>query len=187
MHYLMFSEQHRYPMIECKSKLSKLSWISGRFLEEPPTEPLIFEFDATPESEWVDFIRPAPNVPLCSERMRSALEQAGVDNIDYYEAFVLNRTAGESRHYYAANIIGLVKMVDYENSVLDYDEDDEDEIDFIKHLVLDSSRAQGGFLFRLAEFQLLIVVEEHVRNYLEQRGLEGILWMQPEEWDGLST
>jgi uncharacterized protein DUF1629 len=186
MHYLLFSAGHLYPVVELTTPIEEDTWTKGRPLDDSIPE-LTFELDGGRSFAWPDFIRPGPNIPLISPPMREGLGKAGVDNIEYYPARVINRSTKEERKYFAANVIGLVSAMDRGKSdFMPYDSDPNIILDISK-LVLDERRCAGVQLFRLAEFEILMVVDEGVKIELERRNLFGLQFVRPEDWDGFST
>lgn len=186
MAFLMFSAGELYPLVELTTPIEELSWVRGRPLDMTIPE-LGFAMDAGRSFAWPDFIRPGPNIPLFSPRLREALDAGGVDNIEYFPARVLNRSTGEQRPYFAANVIGLLRAMDRDQSQFMPYEDNPDVALTIDRLVIDDSRFDGLRLFRLAEFDLLIVVQDALKERLEQLALVGVDFVVPEDWDGFRT
>lgn len=186
MAFLMFSAGELYPMVDLTTPIEELSWVRGRPLDATIPE-LGFALDAGRSFAWPDFIRPGPNIPLFSPRLREALETSGVDNIEYYPARVVNRSTQEQRPYLGANIIGLVRAMDRDQSEFMAYDGNPDVALTIDRLVIDNSRFDGLRIMRLAEFDLLIIVEDKLKERLEQLPLVGVDFVAPEDWDGFRT
>lgn len=186
MPFLVFPQDELYPTVELTTPIEELSWVRGRPLDETIPE-LVFELDGKRSFVWPDFIRPGPNIPLVSPKLRAALERSGVDNIEYFPARVVDRSTREQRPYFGANIIGLVRALDREQSEFMPYDDNPDVALTIDRLVVDTTQFDGMRLFRLAEFDLLIVVDDALKAELEQQAVTGIDFVAPEDWDGFRT
>lgn len=160
-----------------------LNWLSGTKFEVAIPEPLEFQLDSQGGAFVTDFFPPA--IPLMSVRMLDALNQAGVDNIDSYDA-VITGLDGEplTEEYKAVNIIGRIACADLDASICDVDDpDDPVGVDF-ESLVIDEDRTRGLLFFRLHEAVNGIVVHNSVKQSLEQLALKGIVFVDPEDWIG---
>lgn len=185
-HYLLFSARELYPTVTLRTPLENLSWVDGtRFSAAMPA--LRFTIDAADPFEWCDYVRPAANIPLFSPLLRTALEQAGVDNIDYYDAIVSHAASGTSRAYFAANVLGQVRAMDRKKSKYVPFDGSDTLVSEIEQLVLRDAVPGDPSLFRLSEFDLLIVVDERVRKSVERSATHGVVFLEPGEWDGFST
>lgn len=121
-------------------------------------------------------------IPLFREDLIEALREAGVDNLDLYDAVVIDPDDGR-RHtsYKAVNIVGAIAAADMGASdatvhpggpVIDVDFD---------QLVLDESKAGGALMFRLAESTNAILVHEKVRDHLLAKGFTSLEFLDPGE------
>jgi len=182
----MFSERWLYPSVTLRSAVDKLNWVGGNRLTAPTT-PIRFETDVPEGFEWPDFVRPAANIPLVSPALRGSLQRAGVENVDYYAAEVVSTSTGQTRPYLAANIIGLVSAMDRSASQFTPFRGSPTAVRSIERLVLDERQCARRRIFRLAEFDLLVVVDDAVKNEIEAAGLRGVGLLPPENWDGFQT
>lgn len=186
MLYLLLSRRDLYPTLTLQTRVVETSWVNGTPL--PGTMPVLqFTVEGNEPFTWCDYFRPAANIPLFSPRMEEALASAGVDNVDYYEAIVTHRASGASRPYRAANVIGQIAALDRDRSVFQQFPGSELIADEIENLVLREDRAGNVQLFRLAEYDLLIVASERVKRALESIDAIGVVLLPPEEWDGFAT
>src|SRR6185312_672984 len=184
--YLLFSARELYPTVSLRTPLENLSWVDGtRFSGAMPA--LRFTIDGAEPFEWCDYVRPAANIPLFSPLMRTALEQAGVDNIDYYDAIVSHSSSGTSRSYFAANVLGQVAAMDRKKSKYVPFDGSDTLVSEIEALVLRDALPGEPGIFRLSEFDLLIVLDERVKRSVERSGAHGVVFLKPEEWDGFAT
>jgi hypothetical protein len=186
MSFLLFPVDELESLIELRTPIEELSWVRGRPLDETIPE-LLFEVDAGQSFRWPDFAGPAVDIPLVSPKMRQALERSGADNIEYHPARLINRTTGEGRPYFGANIIGLVRAMDKDKSnFLPYEKNPDIAVT-INRLAVDDSKFDGLKILRLAEFDLLIIVDDSLKEALERQALIGLDFVPPEDWDGFRT
>ncbi len=185
MHYLLRSARETYPSIVLRSAIEQLDWVSGaRFAQPMPV--LDFEFESPHGFVWPDYLRPNSAIPLFSGTLCDVLQGAGVSNVDYYPARVTNTVTGETRAYSAANIIGIAAAMDRELSVYEPARRHPVMVRSIDRLVIDESRCQGLRLFRLAEYDLLVLVDEQVARILGAAPLTGVRIDNPVDWDGFA-
>jgi hypothetical protein len=169
-----------------KTPIENLSWVEGAvFADRVP--PLRFSIEGNESFEWCDYFRPAVNIPLFSPLLRTALERAGVDNVDYYDAIVTHSASGTSRSYFAANVIGLVAAVDRALSIFEPFDGSASLVNAFDKLVLKNEVASDLRLFRLSEFDLLIVADANVRDAVTRSGTIGVIFLEPDKWDGFAT
>jgi hypothetical protein len=100
-----------------------------------------------------------PYPELMSERLIDTLRGAGVDNLQLFDAVIVNSKTGEEIHgYKVVNILGLVSAADPSASK----SRPLAHVRFFETLVIDEARARGQLMFRLAESLTDIVVAEKV-------------------------
>lgn len=159
-----------------------LSWLSGRRFAEPPLPPvrLTIEFG---EGGLLPEFTDVP-LPLMSRRLATALENAGVTNIDYYETEIHDLQTDEVHHdLLAFNLIGAISAADLANSQYSAPDGPLISVDF-DSLVIDEGKTRGALMFRLAESVNAIVVHESVKNVIEAAGIDTLTFIPPEEWVG---
>jgi hypothetical protein len=142
-------------------------WAPGRSVPDP-IEFVLDENRGTevPDAFWV-------GIPLFSWRMLEVLRQAGVDNINTYNAVIIDpRTNTRYETHKAVNIIGVVACAHLRRS--EYDPEFEAPRMSFRRLVVDEVRAHGLLFFRLAEDPGIIVAHETVANALTEAKLTGI-------------
>ena len=164
------------------SQTGFINWTSGTPLNVVVPKPL--EFHLRPNGTYItDFFPPA--IPLMSVRMLDALTNAGVDNIESFDAILIDKFGNTiPEKFRAVNIIGRVKCADLDASDCDFDDpDDPIGVDF-DSLVIDEGRANGHIFFRLYESVNGIVVHDSIRKALEPLNLRGIVFIKPEDWMG---
>jgi hypothetical protein len=139
---------------------------------------------------FVDYMGASPSCMVVSDRFIEALRSAGVDNVDYYPALLIDDASGKTTSgYQAANVVGLIACVDREKSVytlmpgLPADVIVKNCIFDFKSMHLDYTRVQGAKMFRLFEKNSTIVVHESVKQAIEKAGLRGIRLVPAEGLD----
>jgi len=121
-------------------------------------------------------------VPLVSDRLKQALIDAGVDNVDYYPVELKNKETGQTYEYFAFNIVGLVSAPDpSKSSVESYDGDYVGDSS-IKDLVLDDTKTLNLLMFRLLQKFSTILIHERVRRHLEACGIDTLTFVRPEDY-----
>ncbi len=84
--------------------------------------------------------------------------------------------------YWLANIIGLMDCIDEEESIGEYD-DYLEEYDW-ESLVIDPKKTDGAKIFRPHGEQMLIIIDETIKEAIESAGLEGIRLRNTRDYDG---
>jgi hypothetical protein len=111
------------------------------------------------------------SIPLFRNDLLAAMLEGGVDNLEGYDA-VLVEPDGSKRHHEhkAINIIGVISAADMARSdatvhangpLIDVDFDS---------LAIDEKKTRGALIFRLAESTNAILVHEKLKNHLQARG-----------------
>lgn len=119
--------------------------------------------------------------PVVSARFVAALKSAGVDNFELFPAPIVEAERTISGHS-VMNIIGRVSCLD-ETRTVGTKVDPDDEVLFrIKKLAIDGSRAGHLDLFRINEFELIILVSTPVRDRLLSQALDGVSLQPAEGW-----
>jgi hypothetical protein len=145
-----------YPRVE------GVSFTVGTPIRQDLAEPLRFPADTTAENPPPDFTEMV--IPVMSDRLLSALREAGVDNLQSFEARLENPDTGEVwTGYHAVNIIGTIECADLDQS--EYAELGGGLLSF-SWLVVDPKRAKGALFFRLAEAPDMIIAHRKVGDYL---------------------
>jgi hypothetical protein len=183
-YYVMVGEGKHPIMPIARGPDFRGNWRDGRLITEVVPQPLIYtldpDFPGTPKAMYY-----AEAIPVMREDVIAALRQAGVDNIQYFDAVLRDPVTGrEYRNYKAYNILGLVACADMQASELMGTSDSTiGDVDF-HSLVIDESKTRGLLLFRLAESVNAIVVHEKVKQSIESAGIPGFVFYGPGEWSG---
>lgn len=160
------------------------NWRDGSPVGRSVPKPLVYTLRAGSEGVPKPMYY-AEAVPVMRDDVVAALRQAGVHNIEYFDAVLKDPDNGqEFTDYKAYNIVGLVACADLSASkLMDTNESDLLDMDF-DSLVIDESRTGGALLFRLAENVSAIVVHDRVKRAIEASGVPGFLFYGPGEWSG---
>ncbi|MBL8344151.1 MAG: hypothetical protein JNN03_01835 [Rubrivivax sp.] len=158
------------------------SWKSARRFPQPPPSPIEVHIDEG-ESGLVLELYDA-NIALMSGRLAAALKGAGVTNVDFYSAVVIDHDKG-TRHldHVAFNVVGAIALADLRRSTFSAHDGLTVSVDFDR-LVLAEARARGALFFRLAESVNGIVVHQRVRDAVLAAGIDTLAFGKPENWVG---
>lgn len=159
-------------------------FMRGRRITTPVPEPLEFTLtDAEEDAEDDGFELPAMfsrGLPLLRDDLLAALREAGVTNLDAYDAVVREPDGSrEYTNYKAVNVLGLVAAADLTRSKATvYDGLPLIDVEF-DELVLDEEKAGGRLMFRLAEAIGSIFVHDRVRQHLLAAGFTELSFLPP--------
>ncbi len=113
-----------------------------------------------------------PHVKLMSNRLVEALKSSGVDNIELFEAQIVNEAGGgKISGYQVVNVLGLVSAADPRASK----SRPLANVRSFQKLVLDESRTRGLLLFRLAESLTDIIIAEKVAKRVQDGGFVDVV------------
>jgi hypothetical protein len=157
-------------------------WMRGQRFARGPQEPIALQHseDDDADARYGDYL--VEPIPLLSRRLRDALLEAGVDNVDWYETRIVDEPDETlARRYLAANVIGLVAAADpaKTRSERSLGRPGADEIDAF---VPDPAKIRGLRFFRLAEHRATLVVDATVKAAIERRGIDTLDLIPLEGW-----
>lgn len=134
-----------------------------------------------PDGGYPDYFT-LQQIPIASERFVSSLHSVA-SNFEAYPALIREGERIVSG-YFVINIIGRVSCLDTEGTKATFIDDENEIILRMKRLVIDPNKAMDLDLFRLHEFELLILVSGRVRAALQ--GLGGVSLLPAQGWsDGV--
>ncbi len=167
-----------YPVIEGID-----SWTLGARFSAPPAEPIVVRWD--PDTQGFKKSYYDATIPLMRRELIEALQAAGVDNLECFDARIDTPATGEQdTGYMAVNVIGAVAAADLAQSKFsDYSGRRRIDMDF-DSLVLKPQAPRGALLFRLAECTSGLVVHARVKEHLESLGGFGLSFVEPTDWIG---
>ncbi|NVJ21929.1 MULTISPECIES: hypothetical protein [Myxococcus] len=156
-------------------------WWAGKPFQRPPAQPIVAEIrTGTEQGELLDYFNAAS---LMSNALHAALLEAGVDNLDVYDAVIQSEDGTViHRGYKAFNVIGLVRAANLAETVF-HSPDSSTLIDAsIDHLAIDGDKPRGLKLFRLAENVSAVLVSEDVKRVLESKAFPHLRFLEPHEF-----
>jgi hypothetical protein len=158
-------------------------WFNGQPITYAVPQPLQYELDPEYEGELKPFYREA--APIMRKDLLEALTAAGIDNLQLFDAVVVDPATGKTYgDYKAVNVIGAVSAADMAQSKrMGAGDSTMVDVDF-DSLVIDEARPRGMLLFRLAESVGAIVVHDRVKAVVESRGIPGMTFYEQGEWSG---
>ncbi len=156
-------------------------WFGGRRFKTAPKEPVIVTIQ--PGNEQGDLLSYFGTATLMSDAFYEALREAGVDNLDVYEAVIQSKDGSVvHRGYKAFNLVGLVQAADLKATVFS-DPQGSRLIDAsIESLAIDPVKARGALMFRLAEYVGAVIVHEQVKRVIEAKRFPHVIFREPSEF-----
>ncbi len=168
------------------------SWASGnRFSADPaapaqnrvPPQPVRAEIKPGYAGIMAEFW--ANPVPLMTKRLHKAMISTGIDNLDVYEAEILDPQTKTANHDYVAfNIVGKISAADLKKSQVDPGNTAQMISMDLNSVSLNPGATKGALLFRLAESVNAIVVHQQVKDSLIAAGIHTLTFIPPEKWAG---
>jgi hypothetical protein len=154
-------------------------WLAGHKFRRPPKEPVIVTIQEGEEHAdrlpyWV-----APNV--MSDAFYKALCDAGVDNLDVYDAILRSEDGTvEYKGFKAYNILGLIRAADLSKTQFSPGSRLIDAS--IESLAIDADKAMGILMFRLAENVSAVMVHERVKRVIEPMNFPYVQFTEPKNF-----
>ncbi len=155
----------------------KDGWRFGKRFLSAPKEPVVVTIVAGHEKRELMPYYDAE--PIMSNSFYQALVDAGVDNMDAYEA-VLQSEDGtvEYKGFKAVNIIGVIKATGEKTQFTGDSRLIDAGMDGVE---IDSGKASGALMFRLAENLSTVIVHERVKRFIESKGFASVVFRDPGE------
>jgi len=174
-------DDERRASVDTVDNAESLNWMLAEPFREPVPTPIKVTLNAYEGLMMPMF---SASILLMSDELVAALAEAGVDNLDLYDAELFNPATNERfTNYKAVNIIGAVAAADLAQSECQLHGDAQFDVDF-DSLVLDEAKTHELLIFRLAECVTGIAVHDKVKRCVERRGIQHLDWVPPEEWIG---
>jgi hypothetical protein len=157
------------------------SWLSGHKFKRWPKEPVVVGIREGNEHDHLLPYWSAPNV--MSDAFYRALCEAGVDNLDVYDA-VLRSEDGkvEYKGFKAFNLLGLVRAADLKKTVFNGPPGTRLIDASIDSLAIDPDKARGILMFRLMENVSAVIVHERVKRFIEPMNFPYVQFTEPKNW-----
>lgn len=169
---------------------NEMIWENGSIIDTNGYDLTNLEFicETSPSGKMTDYAISDMGCSVVSERFKLFLDNHGVDNIQYIKATVIDREGEPAKTgFYVANIIGLVDCIDRDASKMKARPDKNGELTIIfriRKLILKANVFNPSHLYRTAYFSGLILVDEFLKQKIDESTLEGIKLISPERWDG---
>lgn len=161
-------------------------WIRGTPFGPVVPEPLEFEIFSAEQEPLLPYYDAI--VPLMREDLLKALAEAGVDNLETYQALIHFRSIGlEITNYRAVNIIGIVDAIDRGGSELTSVGLKDDALGTVMadSLVIAEDRIPSGLLlFRPLGLSSAVVVHRSVAKFISEKPFPEIEFIDPADWSG---
>jgi hypothetical protein len=163
--------------------------MAGKYIEEWDTNTTAY-YDE--EEEHTDYPFATSLLPVCSTRLKSLMENLGLENIQYLPLRIIRRDGPkEVDGYYIANYLNVIDCLDRERSV--YQVWTKDNLLFwekrlqrlgtfrdVTKAVIDSKKIGDAPIFRLWGWEMMVVVRENVKQVIEEAGITGCMFREIE-------
>lgn len=148
-------------------------WWSGRKFSKPPQLPI--KVVVRPDNEGGKLLAYHNPVNLMSDALADVIVGAGVDNLDLYEAVIVDERGDVlGRGYKAFNLIGMIRAADLQGTVFLPGNQSQMIDASIDQLKLDPDKTRGALMFRLAENVSIVVVHQRVARAIEASKFDGV-------------
>ncbi|MDA7816732.1 hypothetical protein N9A28_00920 [Sulfurimonas sp.] len=182
MQYYIFDEVSPNidaPFLDLPDEIDLIESIMGK---KPNFDELPIKMEADIDEDetvvYTDIIN--PGVPLFSPKMKTALEECGVTNIDYYPVTIVDyNTKDALAEYYLGVVQSIVACIDLDKSKF---EEGKMGKSVITKFAIDESRTNGLNLFRFHNIPGLIIINEELKNELSKRDFNGISFKNINEY-----
>lgn len=178
--YYIFDEVSpniKAPFLDLPPEIDLIESLKGK---RPDFDALPIEIEAAVDNDvvYTDIIN--PGVPLFSQRVKEALENNGVDNVDYYPIAIVDEDTREVlAEYWLAVIKEVIACMDLEKSQI---EENKKGHAVVTRFKIDSVKTKGIKLFRFHNIPALILIDEHLKNALDKLGFVGVRFMDTDTY-----
>jgi len=182
MQYYIFdavSPNDDAPFLELPEEIDLIESIMGKKPDfyELPIE-IQAEIDEGEEVVYTDIIN--PGVPLFSEKMKSSLDELGVDNIDYYPVVIVEwETKEVLANYWLAIVKDLIACIDLENSEISKNASGRE---IITKFAVDHTKTTGSNLFRFHHIPGLVIINDDLKEKLSKIEFTGVRFQHTNEY-----
>ena len=182
MQYYIFDEvspNRDAPFLDLPDEIDLIESIMGKkpnFDELPIQIPA--EIDEDEEIVYTDIIN--PGVPLFSDKMKSALDQAGITHIDYYPVLITDYETKEVlAKYWLVIVKEIIACIDLDNSEF---KKTASGTTVITRFSIDHSKVAGSNLFRFHNIPGLIIINEALKDALSKTDFVGVSFKPTSEY-----
>jgi hypothetical protein len=157
-------------------------WMTGQRITYDVPTPLEYALDPDYPGELLPMYKSA--APLMRADLLTALADAGVDNLQLFDAVLRDLKGNANKDYKAVNVVGVVAAADLGNSrMMGTTDSTLVDADF-QRLAFREQVPTDLLLFRLAESVNAIVVHDRVKRRVERAGIPGMTFYASDEWSG---
>jgi hypothetical protein len=184
-YYVLDSESDDMMLLyEPEDPSDEEDWVSGHRFKTQPKEPVVVEIQE--ENEHAELLPFFGTATLMSDAFYEALREAGVDNLDVYDARIQSGDGSVVYEGYKAfNVIGMVQAADLSRTVFN-DPSGSRLIDAgIENLAIDPKKTKDLLMFRLAEYVAAVIVHEKVKRAIEAKKFPYIVFREPSDFISL--
>jgi hypothetical protein len=182
MQYYIFDEvspNSEAPFLELPEEIGLVESIMGKRpnFDELPIR-IEAEIDEDEAVVYTDIIN--LGVPLFSPRMKLALEEYGVSNIDYYPVLLVeSQTQEVLAEYWLGIVTDIISCIDLDKSRL---EEGEMGRKVITRFAVDERKTGGVNLFRFHHIPGLIIIDEALKEALCKTDFTGVSFKPTQEY-----
>jgi len=183
MQYYIFDEvspNRDAPFLDLPDEIDLIESIMGKkpiFDELPIRIPA--DIDEDEKIVYTDIIN--PGVPLFSEKMKSALDELGVNNIDYYPVVIIDSETKEVlSEYWLAIVKDIIACIDLDNSQFGKTASG---TSVITQFSIDHTKVADSKLFRFHNIPGLIIINEEVKDALSEIEFKGVSFKHTKEYN----
>ena len=182
MEYYIFDEvspNRDAPFLDLPAEIDLIETLMGK---KPnfDTLPIIIEAEIDEDEEvvYTDIIN--PGVPLFSQKMKLALDQCQVTNIDYYPVHIVHDETKELlAEYWLGVVKDIVACIDLQKSAF---EENAMGSAVISQFTIDVRKTEGLNLFRFHNIPGLIIIDETLKRCLAQTAFTGVSFTPTHEY-----
>jgi len=193
MQKLLFPDLNSAPLLTSTDKGScfECIWEDGVIIDTASYDLSNLEFicETLSINKMTDLAATDTGCIVISERLKAALLENGIDNLDYYPASIIERVGGTPKKgFYAVNILGLVECIDTKRSEFKGRTIDGQlrGIRRIHKLFLNTPPPTENYIYRAKFFRRLIVITDVLITLFESNEFSGVKLVEPSLWDGFS-
>jgi hypothetical protein len=156
-------------------------WMGGHRFRKPPSQPITVII--RPKNEKGDLLPYHGSSYLMSDEFYKALREAGVDNLEVFDAIIQSKDGSVVRKGYKVfNLVGVVQAADLKKTIFN-DPPGHRLIDAsIAGLEIDPEKAGDLLMFRLAEYVGAVIVHERVKRAIETKGFPHIVFRETSDF-----
>jgi hypothetical protein len=163
------NKQSKYYVLECRSENMMLlyepespsfddDWIFGQKFTTKPKEPI--EVQINPGDEHRELLPFFCTATLMSDAFYETLKEAGVKNMDVYDAVIKSEDAHVShKGYKAFNLLGMIGNDDFK-----------------------AGKTQNLPMFRLTTYMVAVIVTEEIKQAIEAKKFPHIVFTSPNDF-----